>query len=95
MNEDPRYEVAWAEMATIYNNKGDKKEALKLSLQAVKRFPNNSYDQYMLGVIYDELNMKKQAITYLKKSIDLQPDADDDAKSRLKKLTGKSYSAAF
>ncbi|MEI7474050.1 MAG: tetratricopeptide repeat protein [bacterium] len=95
MKEDQRYEVAWAEMANTYNTIGNKKEVLRLRKDAVKRFPNNSYDHYMLGVIYDELKMKKQAIISFKKSIDLQPDADTDAKDRLEKLTGKSYSVTF
>lgn len=91
MKADPRYEVAWAEMAGIYDLQGNKKEVLRLREDAAKRFSNNSYDQYMLGVIYDELKMKDKAVKFLKKALVLQPDMDNDAKQRIEKLTGKPY----
>ena len=91
MKQDPRYEVAWAEVAEIYNTKGNKKEVLNLRRDAAKRFPNNAYDQHMLGVICNELNLKQEAIVALRKSLALQPDADTNAKELLQKLTGKRY----
>lgn len=95
MKVDPKYEVAWDELAKIYNSKGDKKEAFKIREDAVKRFSNNSYDQYMFGVICSELKLKKQAVIAFNKSLTLQPEQDTDAKERLEKLTGHPYSTFF
>lgn len=94
MQQDSRYEIAWAELSNIYEYNNDKNNLLKCREEAARKFPDNSYDQYMLGLVYEKSGRKNEALEFYKKALNLDPYSEIDAQERIEKITGKSYSMA-
>lgn len=87
----PGYEIAWATIASIYENKGDYNNALKYRKEAVEKFSNNSYDLYMLAFLYQKIGEKDLAAEYYAKTAKLDINGATDAKSKYFEITGKPY----
>ncbi len=91
---NPEYEIAWASIATIYENNFEYTKALTYRKEAAKRFYNNSYDLYMLAELYNKLGDKKQAAQYYAQTIKYDFTDSTDAKSKYFDITGKPYTTA-
>ncbi len=89
--EIPGYEIAWATIATIYENKNDYTNALKYRKEAAEKFKTNAYDLYMLANLYQKLNRKEEAAEYFAKTAKIDINDNTDAKTRYFELTGKPY----
>lgn len=87
----PGYEIAWATIASIYENKGDYNNALKYRKEAAEKFSNNSYDLYMLASLYQKIGEKDLAAEYYAKTAKLDINGATDAKSKYFEITGKPY----
>lgn len=87
----PGYEIAWATIASIYENKGDYNNALKYRKEAAEKFNNNSYDLYMLASLYQKIGKKDLAAEYYAKTAKLDINGATDAKSKYFEITGKPY----
>lgn len=87
----PGYEIAWATIASIYENKGDYNNALKYRKEAAEKFSNNSYDLYMLASLYQKIGQKDLAAEYYAKTAKLDINGATDAKSKYFEITGKPY----
>lgn len=87
----PGYEIAWATIASIYENKGDYNNALKYRKEAAEKFSNNSYDLYMLASLYQKIGKKDLAVEYYAKTAKLDINGATDAKSKYFEITGKPY----
>ena len=87
----PGYEIAWATIASIYENKGDYNNALKYRKEAAEKFSNNSYDLYMLASLYQKIGKKDLAAEYYAKTAKLDINGATDAKSKYFEITGKPY----
>lgn len=87
--QDPNFEVAWAEAASIYEEKKQYQKALKLREEAAEKFSNNLYDQIMLAKLYEKINKKQKAIALYKIAASMDKYERTDARRKLNKLTGK------
>ena len=87
----PGYEIAWAAIASIYENKGDYNNALKYRKEAAEKFSNNSYDLYMLASLYQKIGQKDLAAEYYAKTAKLDINGATDAKSKYFEITGRPY----
>ena len=90
----PGYEIAWASIASIYENKGDFKNALKYRKEAAEKFSDSAYDLYMLASLYSKMGEKNLAAQYYAKTAALDINGNTDAKSKYFAITGKPYHTA-
>lgn len=70
------------------NNKGDRDAAEKIWLEVVKRNPNYSNALYSLGLLYEQLGNKVQALEYYYKVKSLNPD-NNDITAKINSLIGQ------
>ena len=61
-------------LAETYRKQGFLEEALTITLQGVKAYPEWASHRTLLGRIYMAQNKQKQAVAHLKKAIELSPD---------------------
>jgi tetratricopeptide (TPR) repeat protein len=62
-------------LAWVYYKKGLYPSALELLQGAAKADPNNASVEYHLGMTYSQMNEKAEALTHLKKALQLSPDS--------------------
>jgi len=91
IEQNSEYEVAWDAIATIYENKKDLNHALEYRKDAVKNFPNNTYDLYMLAELYKQMGNKQLAAKFYAKTAELDIGKDTDAESKYFSMTGKMF----
>lgn len=90
----PGYEIAYASIATIYENKNDLNNALKYRKEAAEKFSDNAYDLYMLAKLYERMGKKDDASEYYARTAKLDVDSVTDARTKYFELTGKPYHSA-
>lgn len=90
----PGYEIAWASIASIYENDGNFDKALQYRKEAAEKFKDNVYDLYMLAELYNKLGKKEFAAEYYAKTAKLDVSGATDAKSKYFVVTGKPYHSA-
>ncbi len=88
---DSRYQIAWAEAATVLENNKNFDESLKLRKASAEKFPDHLSSQYKLAALYEKLKNKKQAVGYYKKAAQLDKHRVSDAIEKIENLTNEKY----
>jgi tetratricopeptide (TPR) repeat protein len=95
VHDDPNYENAWNDLASIYTYAGYPDKSLKMRLHAVTRYPKSAFHWFWLGNIYDTQGNKSKAIEAYQKSIAFEPDSGAIAASRIALLSGKKMAEHY
>ena len=74
---DPKAYWILNNIADTYKKLGAFDSALKYAMQSVKINPNYAEGHFELGVIYRKIGRKQDAVTELRKAVELAPEADN------------------
>ena len=85
--QNPEFLFNFGRLLYNRNNKGDRDDAEKLWLEAVRLQPNYSNALYSLGLLYEVRGDKASALQYYYKVKDLNPD-NKDISAKIKSLVG-------
>ncbi len=73
---DPRYKIAYNQLAYSYQAKGDKEEAIKTIDKYISMAPNEANPYDSRGDIYIRLGNLSEAIKSYEKALEIKPDFD-------------------
>ncbi len=73
---DPSFDPAMIHLASLHLDLGRKAEAKKLIARFIAAGPNSPHKHVEAGDVYLDHRMKKEAETFFKKAIELEPSAD-------------------